>query len=68
MLAAMERALADGMPRAQHEHRLAFDWPPVLRPPGPDPLVNKGIVVVASIGNRARMASTRPPRPAWATR
>ena len=52
MLAAMERALADGMTRPQHVDRLRV--PNVAAVPdrrGADALVDAGMVVVASIGN-----------------
>ncbi len=51
MLAAMERILADGMDVLNMSIGSAFAWPQSPTAEGSDRLVNKGIVVVASIGN-----------------
>ena len=52
MLAAMERALADGMDVLNMSIGAAFQSGRSIRPPrGADALVDEGMVVVASIGN-----------------
>lgn len=51
MLAAMERALADGMQVLNMSIGAAFEWPQYPTAQGADRLVNSGMVVVASIGN-----------------
>ncbi len=51
MLAAMERILADNMDVLNMSIGSAFAWPQSPTAAGSDRLVNKGVVVVASIGN-----------------
>jgi hypothetical protein len=51
MLAAMERALADGMDVLNMSIGSAFQWPQYPTAVASDRMVNKGMVVVASIGN-----------------
>ena len=51
MIAAMERALGDGMDVLNMSIGSAFQWPQYPTAAASDRLVNKGIVVVASIGN-----------------
>ncbi len=51
MIAAMERALADGMHVLNMSIGSAFQWPQYPTGAASDRLVNKGMVVVASIGN-----------------
>jgi minor extracellular serine protease Vpr len=51
MIAAMERALADGMQVLNMSIGSAFQWPQYPTAEAADRLVNKGMVVVASIGN-----------------
>jgi len=51
MLAAMERALADGMQVLNMSIGSAFQWPQYPTAAASDRLVNAGMVVVASIGN-----------------
>jgi minor extracellular serine protease Vpr len=51
MLEAMERALADGMQVLNMSIGSAFQWPQYPTAKAADRLVNKGMVVVASIGN-----------------
>lgn len=51
MIAAMERALADGMDVLNMSIGSSFQWPQYPTAMAADRLVNKGIVVVASIGN-----------------
>lgn len=51
MIAAMERALADGMQVLNMSIGSAFQWPQYPTSQASDRLVNKGMVVVASIGN-----------------
>jgi subtilisin family serine protease len=51
MLAAMEMALADGMDVLNMSIGSAFQWPQYPTAVAADRLVNKGMVVVASIGN-----------------
>jgi len=51
MLAAMERALADGMHVLNMSIGSSFQWPQYPTAQASDRLVNKGMVVVASIGN-----------------
>jgi minor extracellular serine protease Vpr len=51
MLAAMERALEDGMDVLNMSIGSAFQWPQYPTAQASDRLVNKGMVVVASIGN-----------------
>ncbi len=51
MLAAMERVLADGMDVLNMSIGAAFQWPQYPTGQGATRLVNKGVVVVASIGN-----------------
>ncbi len=51
MIAAMERALADGMDVLNMSIGSAFQWPQYPTALAADRLVNKGMVVVASIGN-----------------
>lgn len=51
MIAAMERALADGMHVLNMSIGSAFQWPQYPTAAASDRLVNKGMVVVASIGN-----------------
>jgi subtilisin family serine protease len=51
MLAAMERALADDMDVLNMSIGSAFQWPQYPTAQASDRLVNKGMVVVASIGN-----------------
>jgi subtilisin family serine protease len=51
MMAAMERALADGMQVLNMSIGSAYQWPQYPTAQASDRLVNKGMVVVASIGN-----------------
>lgn len=51
MIAAMERALADNMDVLNMSIGSAFQWPQYPTAQASDRLVNKGVVVVASIGN-----------------
>ncbi len=51
MIAAMERALADGMQVLNMSIGSAFQWPQYPTAMAATRLVNKGMVVVASIGN-----------------
>ncbi len=51
MIAAMERALQDGMHVLNMSIGSAFQWPQYPTAQASDRLVNKGMVVVASIGN-----------------
>jgi subtilisin family serine protease len=51
MIAAMERALADGMQVLNMSIGSAFQWPQYPTAMAASRLVNKGMVVVASIGN-----------------
>src|SRR5688500_12720673 len=51
MLAAMERALNDDMDVLNMSIGSAFQWPDYPTAEASDRLVNKGVVVVASIGN-----------------
>jgi subtilisin family serine protease len=51
MMMAMERALADGMHVLNMSIGSAFQWPQYPTAKAADRLVNKGMVVVASIGN-----------------
>ena len=51
MIAAMERALADGMQVLNMSIGSAFDWPQAPTAMASNRLVNKGMVVVASFGN-----------------
>lgn len=51
MLAAMERALADGMDVVNMSIGAAYEWPTYPTAVASNRLVNKGVVVVASIGN-----------------
>jgi len=51
MLAAMERALADGNQILNMSIGAAFQWPQYPTARGGDNLVNRGVVVVASAGN-----------------
>jgi len=51
MMAAMERALADGMHVLNMSIGSAYQWPQYPTAQAADRLVNKGMVVVASIGN-----------------
>jgi len=51
MLEAMERALADGMNVLNMSIGSSYQWPQYPTAQASDRLVNKGIVVVASIGN-----------------
>jgi subtilisin family serine protease len=51
MIAAMERALADGMDVLNMSIGSAYQWPQYPTAMAADRLVNKGMVVVASIGN-----------------
>ncbi|HVF62759.1 MAG TPA: S8 family serine peptidase [Casimicrobiaceae bacterium] len=51
MIAAMERALADGMHVLNMSIGSSFQWPQYPTARAADRLVNKGIAVVASIGN-----------------
>jgi minor extracellular serine protease Vpr len=51
MIAAMERALADGMDVLNMSIGSAFQWPQYPTAVAASRLVNKGMVVVASIGN-----------------
>jgi minor extracellular serine protease Vpr len=51
MLAAMERALADDMDVLNMSIGSAYQWPQYPTAQAADRLVNKGMVVVASIGN-----------------
>ncbi len=51
MIAAMERALADGMQVVNMSIGSAFQWPQYPTATAADRLVNKGVVVVCSIGN-----------------
>jgi subtilisin family serine protease len=51
MLAAMERALADGMHVLNMSIGSSFQWPQYPTAQAANRLVNKGMVVVASIGN-----------------
>ncbi|MBI5651261.1 MAG: S8 family serine peptidase [Chloroflexi bacterium] len=51
MIAAMERALADQMQVLNMSIGSSFQWPQYPTAQASDRLVNKGVVVVASIGN-----------------
>ena len=51
MIAAMERALADGMDVLNMSIGSSFQWPQYPTAQASDRLVNQGMVVVASIGN-----------------
>ncbi|WP_372627395.1 S8 family serine peptidase [Arsukibacterium sp.] len=51
MIAAMERAYADGMQVLNMSIGSAFQWPQYPTAQAADRLVEKGVVVVASIGN-----------------
>lgn len=51
MIAAMERALADGMQVVNMSIGSAYQWPQYPTAMAATRLVNKGVVVVASIGN-----------------
>jgi subtilisin family serine protease len=51
MIAAMERALADGMQVLNMSIGSAYQWPQYPTAAAADRLVNKKVVVVASIGN-----------------
>ena len=51
MVAAMERALADGMQVINMSIGSSYQWPQYPTAQASDRMVNKGIVVVASIGN-----------------
>jgi subtilisin family serine protease len=51
MIAAMERALADGMQVLNMSIGSSFQWPQYPTAMASNRLVNKGMVVVASIGN-----------------
>lgn len=51
MIAAMERALADGMQVLNMSIGSAYQWPQYPSAQASDRLVNAGMVVVASIGN-----------------
>ncbi len=51
MIAAMERALTDDMQILNMSIGSAFQWPQYPTATASDRLVNKGVVVVASIGN-----------------
>ncbi|PWB53625.1 MAG: peptidase S8 [Anaerolineales bacterium] len=51
MIAAMERALADGMQVLNMSIGSAYQWPQYPTAMAANRLVNKGMVVVASIGN-----------------
>ncbi|MDH7488984.1 MAG: S8 family serine peptidase [Anaerolineae bacterium] len=51
MIAAMERALADGMQVLNMSIGSAYQWPQYPTAMASNRLVNKGMVVVASIGN-----------------
>ncbi len=51
MIAAMERALADGMQVLNMSIGSSFQWPEYPTAKAASRLVNKGMVVVASIGN-----------------
>ena len=51
MIAAMERALADGMQVLNMSIGSAFEWPQAPTAMASTRLVNKGVVVVASFGN-----------------
>lgn len=51
MIAAMELALADGMDVVNMSIGSAYQWPNYPTAQAADRLVNKGVVVVASIGN-----------------
>ena len=53
MIAAMEMALADGMDILNMSIGTAYTWPQYPTAQASDRLVNKGMVVVASIGNEA---------------
>lgn len=52
MIEAMERALADGMDVLNMSIGSSFQWPEYPTAQAADRLVNKGMVVVASAGNR----------------
>lgn len=60
MIAAMERALADGADVLNMSIGSAFQWPNYPTAQAADRLVNKGVVVVASAGNSGANG-------AWAT-
>ena len=69
MIAAMERALADGMDVLNMSIGSSFQWPQYPTAAAATRLVNQGVVVVASIGNeRRRPVCTPPARRASATR
>ncbi len=53
MVAAMERSLADGMQVINMSIGSSLQWPQYPTAQASDRLVNKGVVVVASIGNSA---------------
>ena len=54
MIAAMEQALADGMDVVNMSIGTALTWPQYPTAEAADRLVNKGVSVVASIGNESR--------------
>ena len=68
MIAAMERALADGMHVLNMSIGSAYQWPQYPTAMAATRLVNKGVVVVASIGNSGPTACIRRVRPGWARR
>jgi subtilisin family serine protease len=55
LIAAMERALNDGMQVVNISIGSAFAWPQYPTATAADRLVNKGVVVVASIGNEGML-------------
>ncbi len=66
MIAAMERARADGMQVLNMSIGSAFQWPQYPTGQAASRLVNKGVVVVASrSATRDPMAYTRPVLRAW---
>ena len=69
MLAAMERALADGSDILNMWIGSAFQtWPQYPTAVGADLLVANGMIVITSMATAARTARTRPAHPASATR
>jgi subtilisin family serine protease len=64
----MERVLADGMQVLNMSIGSSFQWPQYPTAAASDRLVNKGVSVVASIGNSGANGAFPPARPAWARR
>jgi len=68
MIAAMERALADGMQVLNMSIGSSYQWPEYPTAAAADRMVNKRMVVVASIGNSGANGLYSAARPAWAAR